>query len=224
MGTILASTIINRVAVTLFDTNNITWARSELLAWLNAGQRAIAVADPTSNNTTTSIQMVAGARQTIPANGWTLLDVYCNTGLTPGNTPGRSVRLVSRKLLDGFDPNWRSRPAVKDVQNFMFDAQDQTAFWVYPPSNGLGYLQINYAALPADVVEATAITISDAYEQCLIDYILYRAYTKETVGDATKAATSQQAYVQNLAITIASVAAGDPTRSFNPTKPGGEDA
>lgn len=223
MGSILASAIINRVAVTLFDTNNVTWARTEHLAWLNLAQRAISALDPAALNVTATQIMATGSRQTIPATGWTLLDVYCNMGIAPGTTPGSAVRLVSRKVLDAFNPAWRAALPQTVIRNFMFDAQDQNAFWVYPPSNGLGYLQINYAKLADDIAEGTAITLSDAYADAIVEYMLHRAYMKERVGDPTQSDKHRVAFERAVAANMAGVAANDPTNAFNPTKPGGDE-
>lgn len=210
MGSILASQIINRVATTLFDANNVIWSRSELLAWLNAGQRAIAVANPTVNSQTVTQQMAAGARQILPADGWALIDVYCNMGRIPGDTEGRAVRKADRKLLDGFNPGWRKAPAVTEVQHFLFDPQDQSAYWVYPPSDGTGFIQINYIALPADIADTDPITISDAYEQSLIDYVLSRAYTKATVGNPNLAGQHAAAFSRDVATAAASPQSSGP--------------
>ena len=65
-------------------------------------------------------------------------------------------------------------------QNFLFDDQDQTAFYVYPPNTGNGYIQINYAAVPANLSsESQTISINDIYQTVLLDYILYRACSKD---------------------------------------------
>ena len=178
MGTILASALIDRAAIQLHDVNNIEWARTEWLAWLNQAQRAIALAQPAANSIIASVALVAGARQTLPAAGWMVLDVFCNMG-TNGTTPGKSIRITSRQQLDGFLPNWRGASANNTVKHFMTDPQDQAAFYVYPPSPGTNYVQISYAATPAAVSsESTAISISDIYEPALLDYMLYRAASK----------------------------------------------
>lgn len=223
MGTILASTLIDRVSVTLFDTNNVKWARTEHLAWLNLAMRSICMADPTALNTIVSRQLTAGARQTLPANAWMLLDVYCNMGLTPGTTPGAAVRMVSRKLLDAFNPNWRSAQQQQIVKNFAFDIEDQTTFWVYPPSNGLGFVQLNYAQMAADIAEGTAIPLLDVYAEPIIEFMLGRAYSKEQVGDQTLADKHMAAFRAAIETSLRGVDMFDPAKAFDPVKPGGDE-
>ena len=179
MGTITAAAIINRVAVQLNDRDNLHWPRTELLAWVNEAQRQIVLAQPQSNSVTAPLALVAGAKQSLPAGAWVLLDVYCNLG-ADGLTFGRAVRGISRTLMDAHDPTWRAARRTKVIQNFMVDAQSPTTFWVYPPADGTTQVEINYATPPtALTVEATAISVNDLYEPAIIEYILYRAHAKK---------------------------------------------
>jgi hypothetical protein len=160
--TITATTIINRVAAQLLDINNVKWSRTQLLDWISVGQRMVVMLQPNATNTIEAVQLVAGTRQRIPSNGWMLLDILRNMG-TDGTSPGRAVRLISRKLLDAFDPTWHSDSQSDPVQNYLFDAQDQESFFVYPPSTGNNYIEINYSALPTPLTsESQNIFVQDA--------------------------------------------------------------
>ena len=179
MGTITAQSIINKAVIQLNDISSVRWTRAELLGWLNDGQRQIAIIQPNSSNYVTSIKLTAGTLQTIPSDGWMLLDVYRNMG-TDGATPGRAIRITSKEMIDQFNPDWHSDYPTSAATNFIFDIQNQTGFWVYPPSNGTGYVQINYSRIPAPLtVEAQSIAINDAYQTVLLDYIMYRACSKD---------------------------------------------
>jgi hypothetical protein len=180
MGTLTAQYILDKAALQLTDIDAVRWTRSELLKWLNDAQRQIVLMQPNSSNATSTIKMVAGTRQTIPSDGWLLLDAYRNMG-TDGATPGRALRIMSKELLDGFNPDWHSDPPVTIVKNYLYDIQDQTAFWVYPPSNGAGYLQINYAKVPTELtLETQAIGLNDILQTVILDYILFRACSKDS--------------------------------------------
>jgi hypothetical protein len=179
MGTILASAIVNKASTLLLDPSNVRWTRAELLGWVNDGQRQISLMAPQTANKVATIQLAAGTRQTIPSDGWRLLDVVRYMG-TNGTTAGRAVRLISRELIDAYNPNWHAANRTNAPQNFLFDEQDQTAFYVYPPNTGNGYLQINYAFVMADLAsESTPIVVNDIYQTALIDYVLYRACSKD---------------------------------------------
>lgn len=179
MGTITAQSIINQAATQLLDNSNIRWTRAELLSWVNLGQKQIVIMSPNATNKVAVYQLVSGTRQSIPSDGWTLLDVIRNMG-TDGTKPGRAVRQVSEDLLDNFNPNWHSALPATVAQNVIFDQQDQTVFYVYPPNNGRGYVQVNYSPVPVPITaESQTIGISDIFEPVLVDYVLYRACSKD---------------------------------------------
>lgn len=179
MGTLTAASIITKAVTQLNDLSAVRWTRAELLEWINDAQRTIVLMAPNSSNYTTNIKMVAGTRQQIPDDGWVLLDVYRNMGTT-GTTPGRTIRITSKEVLDGFNPDWHSDSAVTTVKNYIYDTQDQTAFWVYPPSDGKGYLQLNYARLPVPCTqESDAIYVNDILQTAVVDYVLFRACSKD---------------------------------------------
>lgn len=179
MGTVTAQTILNKAAIQLTDIANIRWTRAELLSWLNDGMRQIVLIQPSGSSTTVSMKLDAGTRQTIPDDGWLLLQIYRNMGTT-GTTPGRAIRIVSREVLDGFNPNWHTDTASSEVRNYIYDVQDQLAFYVYPPNTGTGYIELNYSAQPTDLTsESQTIPIFDVFQQALVDYILFRACGKD---------------------------------------------
>jgi hypothetical protein len=189
MGTITCKQIIDKVATQLLDNTNTRWTRIELLGWLNDGQRAIVLIQANASSITTTLQLVQGSRQQLPADAHLLLDIYRNMGPT-GVSPGRAVRLVSRTVVDAQDPYWHTMTGAAVVQNYIYDVQDAQAFYVYPPSNGNNTIELNYSRVPVDITdEAKPIVINDVLQTALVDYILYRACAK----DAEFAGTQQAA-------------------------------
>jgi hypothetical protein len=179
MGTVTAQAILNKAATQLTDISAVRWTRSELLGWLNDGLRQIVTVNPNATNTVTAVKLAAGTRQSIPTDGWLLLTINRNMGTT-GTTPGRAVRIISRELLDGFNPNWHTDTGSDVTYNYVYDLQDQTAFYVYPPSKGNNYLELNYSKQPTDLTSETqTIPVFDVYQTALVDYILYRACSKD---------------------------------------------
>ena len=220
MGTITAGAIITKSALLLYDVNNIKWSRAELLGWLNDAQRHISLTDPTANNVTVAVKLVAGTRQSIPADGWTLMDVYRNMGTT-GTTPGRAIRIVSRKALDTFNPNWHSAAQVTAVREYAYDPDDQLRFWVSPPSDGTGYAEVNYCQVPADIItEPTVILINDTFEPMLIDYLLFRANSKDSEFAKIELAEKHwAAFTGAMAIRSGTKSQFDPNTTLAPPMP-----
>jgi hypothetical protein len=179
MGTVTAQTILNKAAIQLTDIANVRWTRAELLSWLNDGMRQIVLMQPSGSSTTVSVKLDAGTRQTIPSDGWLLLQIYRNMG-TSGTTPGRAIRIISREVLDGFNPSWHTEIPKAEVKNYIYDVQDQLAFYVYPPNTGTGYIELNYSAQPTNLTsESQTIPIFDIFQSALVDYILFRACSKD---------------------------------------------
>lgn len=227
MGTLTGTSIIDKVALTLQDVTNVWWSRAELLAYLNEGQRAVVAAAPQSSASISIIPLVSGSRQTIPADGWTLLDVYRNIG-DDGSTPNRAVRAVSRRIMDAHDPYWHMGSQQGVVQNFVFDQQDPKHFWVYPPSNGLTNVEICYAKTPTALAsEGSVLTVSDEYEPALVAYMLFRACQKvaEWSPGPEIADMHYKMFVQHVSAKQAAEMANSPNQSLlspKPEAPGGQ--
>ena len=221
MGTVTAKTIIDKATIQLIDLANIRWTRAELLGWLNDGMRQIVLIQPSASSTTAVVKLQAGTRQYIPDDGWLLLAIYRNMG-TNGTTPGRAIRIISREILDGFNPNWNTDKATAEVRNYIYTNQDQLAFYVYPPNTGTQYIEINYSAQPADLTsESQVIPIFDVFQSSLVDYILYRACSKDAEY-APGLALAQQysaAFVAAIQGKTESEVTNDPTQALSPRNP-----
>lgn len=221
MGTVTAKTIIDKATIQLIDLTNIRWTRVELLSWLNDGMRQIVLIQPSASSTTSVIKLGTGTRQYIPDDGWLLLAIYRNMGTT-GATPGRAIRIISREILDGFNPNWNTDKATAEVRNYIYTNQDQLAFYVYPPNTGTQYVEINYSAQPADLTaETQVIPIFDVFQSALVDYILYRACSKD--AEYAPGLQLAQSYLQTFIAAVQgkteSEVSNDPSQGLNPRNP-----
>ncbi len=202
MGTIIARAVIEKAQIILQDTTGVRWpSDTELLGWLNDGQREVMVFKPNANVRNVAVRLAAGTKQQLPADGVQLIDVVRNMG-TNGTTPGRAVRIVMREILDAQVPNWHAATADAAVKHYTYTVLDPKTFYVYPPqpASNQGYVELAYGAAPADATINGAITLDDIYQNVLVDYILYRAYSKDTeyAADQNRAATHQNAYIAAL--------------------------
>lgn len=220
MGTVTAKTIIDKATIQLIDLTNIRWTRAELLSWLNDGMRQIVLIQPSASSTTSVIKLDAGTRQYIPDDGWLLLAIYRNMGTT-GTTPGRAIRIISREIIDGFNPDWHSDTAKAEVRNYIYTNQDQLAFYVYPPNTGTQYIEINYSAQPSNITETDVIPIFDVFQSALVDYILYRACSKDAQYAPGLQLASQYsaAFVAAIQGKTESEVTNDPTQALSPRNP-----
>jgi len=201
MSTIAAQSVVDKAQVILQDTTGVRWPDSELLGWLNDGQREIVLYKPNAFIKNMSVRLVGGTKQSLPADGVQLIDVVRNMG-TNGTTPGRAVRITMREVLDSQIPDWHSETPSSVVKHYVYSVLDPKNFYVYPPqpAAGQGYVELVYGASPTDANLNGPITLDDIYQNVLVDYILYRAYSKDTeyAADQNRAAAHQTAYISAL--------------------------
>lgn len=222
-----AQSIVRRVVETIQDITSVRWTIPELVRYLNDGQREIIIHRPDSMVTNATVSLVAGSKQALPGNGSKLIEVVRNTG---GNK--RAVRLVNREILDAQSPNWHNIAGVTDILHFTYDPRDPKVFYVYPPAAASGaQVDIVYAAFPTDVTEPadgttyTAVTgnisVPDIYGNALQDYIMYRAYLKDSqyAGNGQRAVAHYTAFANSLGLEIKATVAVAPTSPGNPNRP-----
>lgn len=218
-----AQSIIRRAVETLQDTTSVRWPINELVRYLNDGQREVVLYRPDSMVTNATMTCTAGTKQALPANGAKLIEVIRNTG-------GRAVRMVNREVLDAQTPGWHSVTGTATILHFMYDPRDPKVFYVYPPALNTAQLDIVYAAYPTDITEPadgslyTAVTgnisLPDIYGNVLCDYVLYRAYTKDSeyAGNANRAQAHYASFANALGIEIKATVAVAPNPIGNPNR------
>lgn len=203
-----AKSIIRRVVETLQDHTSIRWPVPELVRYLNDGQREIKLHRPDTVRQTGDIALVPGSRQTLPANADKLIEIWHN------KASKRAVQMVDRRILDDQIPGWHALPASADILHYTYDPRVPTEFFVYPPATGGNSLVGAFSVNPTDVVEPadgalhTAVVgnvaVIDALANCLQDYILYRAYTKDSeyAGNGARAQAHYAAFANALGIEV----------------------
>lgn len=205
----LVSATISRAAQILQDTTSVRWPEAELVGWLNDGQREVVLIRPDASVTNASAILTANStKQTLPNGGIRLLDVVRNMG-ADGLTPGNVVRLVSREVLDAQIPTWHSDAGQAAIKHFCHDPRDPKHFYVYPRPHATTVVQaeVLYSSAPADcvlpsVTPSAVISLDDVYGNALLDYVLYRAYSKdaEYAANVPRAAGHYGAFASSLGI------------------------
>ena len=180
-----AVTITNKASLLLSDASQTRWLPAELLNWINDGQLEIVALVPNANPTTDTVTLVSGAKQTAPT-GSVLVNAFVRNMGVGGTTPGQGIRQVTRKYMESFIAGWLTATPSTTVTHVAYDPEDNIQdFYVYPPqpASGMSSIEIVYSSLPtaiADLNIGTKITIKDMYANALLDYILYRAFAKDS--------------------------------------------
>jgi len=176
----------------------------ELQDWSDEGYKEIVLLRPDANSQTATVTLAAGTRQKLSDAGTInlptalrVLDVIRNMAATSNK---RAVRFVDRRVLDDQLSGWHAETQSVNVVHWMFDIRTPKEFLVYPPATALAQIELAYSSVPTAHAlgasaldpagnDATVINLDDIYANVILDYLLYRAYSK----DADYAANGQRA-------------------------------
>lgn len=185
--------IVKRAQTILQDTTATRWPLTELQGWLNDAYKEIVIFRPDANAESAVVPLAAGARQKCHDAGSVnlpnllrVLDVVRNTH---ASSDKRAIRRTDRKILDDQRPTWYTDAATYSIQHYIYDDRNPHEFMVYPPATAGASIEIVYSSVPTahalteaqlgNSSTATTIHLDDIYANCILDYILYRAYSKD---------------------------------------------
>lgn len=209
--TLAASTILDSAARTLLDTAHRTWSADELLDYLNEALRMTASAAPTMYSVQAFVVLEAGPLQTLPEDGLELVDIT-------QNFTGRVVTQADKGLLDEAERFWPRSTQVPGVEHFTFDPRNPRRYKVFPPNDGFGQVEILYNAIPPQVMyESEDIDIPASYQTPLINFVLAKAYMKNSKRqDLAKSSGYFAQWGQNLGLSASAMTAVMPKVAAQP--------
>lgn len=222
MSAIQVNDVVTRVGQLLQDTTHIRWPLAEKLQYITDAVREVCFYKPDACVKTSVANLVAGTRQTIPAEGTTLIDVVRNMGANK-TTPGAAPRAVTREILDAQMPGWHASTPAAEVKHFTFDPQNQRVFYVYPPqpATGMGSLEMVFTAEPSNATEGGTLDLDGTWLPAIVNYALYRCYSKdaEYAANASLAAAYYQAFNAMMVGRTNAEASADINRNSAGTNP-----
>lgn len=222
MSTVKVVDLIRRAHTQLLDATAVRWPALELQDHLNDAYKELVAVRPDANAQMATFTCAAGYKQNISnlsPRAHRLMDVESNVAATSNK---RAVRLVSRSALDAMRPSWYNEPASVNIEKFIFDPRNPKEFLVYPPATSAAQLEVLYAEVPAphtltetqllDPLTSEVIRVDDIYANPLLDYMMYRAYSKdsEQQGNAARAVAYYQAMMSALGVKAQSDASAQP--------------
>lgn len=186
------SDLINRCNRLLHQEEGapVRWPADELVQWLNDGYAAIVSARPDANSVTAPVNLVAGVLQSIPKGAHALISVVRNTA---ESSTGAAVQAITRATLDRMARDWARHDPSVSIDLVVPDA-DPKRFYVYPPAQQGAQIETVYSIVP-EPHEAYVTSKNDqlkldiTYMPALIDYVVYRALSKDAdfAGNANRA-------------------------------------
>ena len=217
---ILAKNVLENASIVLQDEDNVRWTLPELRRWFNDALREISAIKPTAFSASIIISLVVGTRQTIPAAYPTLLKITRNLKTTAESprVGARAIRTVDMRIMDVSFIDWHDtsiNAVSKYVSNVTFDPKEVGVFWVYPPNDGTGIVEATVSSIPTGIpvpasdpnlISSYDVTIGapDIYANAIVDYILYRAFSKDSqyAGSVQKAAAYYQQFANILGVMV----------------------
>jgi len=214
---VTAASLVQSAQEILSDVAGVRWPATELVRYMNEAQREIARIRPDQKTVTRTQALVAGARQTLPADVQALIDIQGNVG---GRQ--RAIRKIEQIQLEAVMRDWQSRPPGPEILHFMHDIRDPRTFYVYPPAaNGQ---QVNgvFALYPTPLLDILVgplpdsvsgnIDLPDHWATAVLNYMLYRAYAKDAEygGNSQLAAQYLALFKEDTSAQLASTAAVAP--------------
>lgn len=214
-----AAEVMRKASTILNDAGATRWTLPELLDWLNGATSEIAILKPTATAVTVALELDAGTKQAVPEGYHQILSVIRNTA------SGKVVTPTTREVIDAQLPGWHSTTVLAfatNVSHFINVPEDQKIFYVCPGNDGNGSIEVVASAIPAkiarppnplDLDSYTAnVPLGDIYQNAVIDYMLYRAFSKDAAipGAAQRAAAYYSAFSGALGVKTQQEAARGP--------------
>lgn len=201
MATVTVNTVLLRANTLLNDPSFIRWPKQELLDYFNDASRAIVLVRPDAFCKNVSFSCAAGTKQTLPAEALRLIEVIRNAS-------GTVIRHVPRKALDDSYPDWHSGTTATKVAAYTYDERDPKTFYLYPGPAAAHSIDVVYSVAPTTKVLTDVENVStpavadldDIYINPLIDFILYRAFSKDSeyAANGNNATSHYNAFMQQL--------------------------
>ncbi|MFI7783586.1 hypothetical protein EN46_07370 [Citrobacter amalonaticus] len=190
--------IIGRVNTQLTDTLMLRWPLTELCDYYNDAVRAVILARPDAGASVETLKCVPGSRQSLPAGALRLIDVI---RLTDGN----ALLPVPRDVLDHDYPDWHNVSGVPE--RYVYSEITPRIFYLFPAPDESVSIDAVICRIPdaitiSSMEDKTEVQTDEAYVNPLVDWILFRAFSKDAAGGANAAQAMQhyQAFADQMGI------------------------
>lgn len=176
--------LLTQAAATLVDPSFVRWTKNELIDYLNDALSAVITRKPNAAIVRERIEANTNPIQ-LPDDAYSLLSVEQIGGIR-----GQFTLIES---LDRFFPDWRTKQGQPKC--WTKSADELTQFWLYPAPQQLTHVDVQYSKI-LTAQENGTLAISPIYNGILLDFVLYRAFSKdaENASEAQKAVTHYQAF------------------------------
>jgi hypothetical protein len=186
-----AQDLINRAANVLNDAGYTRWTNAEMFLWLTDGEREAVTINPSVYTKRATVTLAAGAVQTLSISDYNRLIEVTRNMAADGVTPGQIIFSIDSRLQAALDPLWETATQSGTIQQYMYEPDDRYVIRVSPPAVAGTKIELIYSAIPPAIASMTdTIVLPDVAGPALVDYILFRAFSKDAeFGDVPQMAS-----------------------------------
>lgn len=186
--------VIGRVNTQLKDTLWARWPLAELCDYFNDALCAILLVRPEAGAELAHLPCVAGTRQQLPAGIFRLLEIV-------RVHDGQALLPVPREVLDSQYPDWHQ--LTGPVERYCYSDKIPLIYYLFPGAAEALTLEAVVCRTPTAVSITTlqdetaqqSVPLDPVYINPLIDWMLYRAFSKDNEGGANVALAMQHYHV-----------------------------
>lgn len=203
-----AKDVMKAASTILQDSSAVRWTNPELLGYLNDAVREIVTIKPNAASETVSIALAEGATQILP-------DQYTVLSRVLGNTVSKATVQVldRREILDHMIPGWMNPAQLAfsvDAAYVIHEMTNPRMFLVAPGNDGTGAISAVVGVMPSEIPMpasplsidsyGAAVGLPDTFRNPIIDYVLYRAFSKDSglPGAAQRAVAHRQMFDNSI--------------------------
>lgn len=205
--------VLSRVTTRYNDSNYTRVSQTMYLKFLDDALNQLILSRPDSHVKTEVINLTEGTRQSLPTDGYNLINIYRNMGYIDGSswTEGAPILQVDRDELDLFS-SWHESTADNIVEEFAYDKRTPKTFWVSTPAGSDAYVEIDYSygmevkygSLTDDFSDILdlVIPIDELFKEPIVSYMLYLLFSTDSssLNDRQIAQQYEQSFYQSLGI------------------------
>ncbi|MFU2512445.1 DUF6682 family protein [Pseudoalteromonas sp. ASV78] len=207
MATVTVTSVLKKVQIVLQDTTGTRWPLPELLGWFNLAQKDIVNHRPDTHTKSILFDCQLGTRQVLPPEALRLIRITRNETAASK----RVVKLIDQRILDDQIPDWHDdEKASLVIDHYVYDDRIPKEFMVFPAAAVGAKLRGAICTAPLEVViadnefetDVQVLGLDDTYVNPIMDFILYRAYSKDVTyaGSGQNAIAAYQSYANALGI------------------------
>lgn len=213
---ITVQSVVNDVRDDIQDEDtDKRWSDADLVRYLNEAVLQIALVRPDATAKTSSVQLAAGTKQDIPADGLRFIKLTRNMG-SNGSTPGDSIGIADYDVLTQFSRNWHSQAQQSSVRDYVFDEVNPTVYFVDPPvtASPQVWVELVYSYAPVAVTLSDNIPLEDVYIGPIKDWMRRCAYKKETFSAESQnlSVLNESSFYQSLGVKTSADASVSPNK------------